>query len=74
VKSYVEEHQLYEQALEIFYETDKHPVRATILFSSADLIRGTLQEILNLYGEWLFERREFAQSALGMQAITSPPT
>jgi hypothetical protein len=41
---------------------------------SADLIRGTLQEILNLYGEWLFERREFAQSALGMQAITSPPT
>ena len=30
------------------------------------LIHGALQEILNLYGEWLFERREFGQSALGM--------
>ncbi|KAI9454947.1 IkappaB kinase complex IKAP component [Russula earlei] len=45
VKAYVEKHQLYETALEIYRETDQH------------------QEILNLYGEWLFERREFVQSA-----------
>ena len=71
MKAYVERHQLYEEALEIFHETDKHPVRVVLLLSIV-LIRATLQEILNLYGEWLFERREFSQSALGMQAIVYP--
>jgi elongator complex protein 1 len=70
LKAYVEKHQLYEEALEIFHETDKFPVRVMPFFSTAFTL-GTLQEILNLYGGWLFERREFAQSALGMQAITS---
>ena len=71
LKAYIEEHQLHEEALDIFHETDKFPVRVTPLFSTA-LTLGTLQEILNLYGGWLFERREFVQSALGMQAIISP--
>jgi len=48
VKAYVEKHQLYETALEIYCETETDEHR----------------EILNLYGEWLFERREFDQSAL----------
>jgi elongator complex protein 1 len=46
VKEYVEKHQLYETALEIFGETDQ------------------LRDILDIYGDWLFERREFGQSAL----------
>jgi elongator complex protein 1 len=46
VVAYVEKHQLYETALEIFGETDQ------------------LRDILNIYGDWLFERREFGQSAL----------
>jgi hypothetical protein len=32
----------------------------------------THQEILSLYGEWLFERREFDQSGLGMRDIVAP--
>jgi hypothetical protein len=31
VKAYVEEHQLYEAALEIFHESDKLPVRVALL-------------------------------------------
>ena len=31
------------------------------------------QEILSLYGDWLFERREFDQAALGMADIIAPP-
>ncbi|KAH9042892.1 IkappaB kinase complex IKAP component [Lactarius deliciosus] len=46
VKAYVEKHQLYEIALEIFGESDQ------------------LRDILDIYGDWLFERREFGQSAL----------
>ncbi|KAF8260574.1 IKI3 family-domain-containing protein [Lactarius quietus] len=46
VKAYVENHQLYETALEIYGETDQ------------------LRDILDIYGDWLFERREFGQSAL----------
>ncbi|KAI0253762.1 IKI3 family-domain-containing protein [Lactifluus subvellereus] len=46
VMVYVEKHQLYETALEIFSETDQ------------------FRDILNLYGEWLFECRDFGQSAL----------
>ncbi|KAH9022450.1 IkappaB kinase complex IKAP component [Lactarius hengduanensis] len=45
-KAYVEKHQLYEIALEIFGESDQ------------------LRDILDIYGDWLFERREFGQSAL----------
>ena len=65
MKAYVEKHQLYETALEIFAETAELQVR--VAFSSPiALIHDSLQEILNLYGEWLFERREFGQSASGM--------
>ena len=71
VKAYVENHQLYETALEIFAETDELQVRVACS-SPIALIHGALQEILNLYGEWLFERREFDQSALGMLAIVPP--
>ncbi|KAH8994552.1 Elongator complex protein 1 [Lactarius akahatsu] len=46
VKAYVEKHQLYELALEIFGKSDQ------------------LRDILDIYGDWLFERREFGQSAL----------
>ncbi|KAH8980756.1 IkappaB kinase complex IKAP component [Lactarius hatsudake] len=46
VKAYVEKHQLYDMALEIFGESDQ------------------LRDILDIYGDWLFERREFGQSAL----------
>ena len=28
-------------------------------------VKGELKDILNIYGDWLFERREFGQSALG---------
>jgi elongator complex protein 1 len=67
-KSYIEKHQLYEAALEIFHESDRLPVRVS--FSrSIILIHDAPQEILSLYGEWLFERREFDQSALGMRKI-----
>ena len=72
MKAYVENHQLYEAALEIFAETDELQVRVVCL-SPIALIHNALQEILNLYGEWLFERREFGQSALGMLAIIPPP-
>ncbi len=67
MKAYVEKHQLYETAFEVFSETDELRVRVVLL--PITLIDATLQEMLNLYGEWLFERREFGQSALGMQAI-----
>ncbi|KAI0264133.1 IKI3 family-domain-containing protein [Gloeopeniophorella convolvens] len=43
---YIEKHQLYETALEIYNDTEQLP------------------EILDLYGDWLFDRREFSQAAL----------
>lgn len=54
VKAYVEKHQLYETALEIFDETNQ------------------LRDILDIYGDWLFERREFGQSALGAHDVLCP--
>jgi len=71
LKAYVEKHQLYEAALEIFHESDKLPVRVVLLNQSL-LFMNILQEILSLYGEWLFERREFDQSALGTGDIIAP--
>ena len=71
MKAYVENHQLYEAALEIFHESDKLPVRVVPLGQSPQFTN-TPQEILILYGEWLFERREFDQSALGMGDIIAP--
>ncbi|KAI9441755.1 IKI3 family-domain-containing protein [Lactarius indigo] len=50
VKAYVEKHQLFETALEIFGKSDQ--------------LRGEPKDILDIYGDWLFERREFSQSAL----------
>jgi hypothetical protein len=71
VKAYVEKHQLYEVALETFHESDKLPVRVVLLDQSLQFTN-TPQEILSLYGEWFFERREFDQSALGMGDIIAP--
>ncbi len=68
MKAYVEKHQLYEAALETFHESDKLPVRVVFLDQSVKFTNSP-QEILSLYGEWLFERREFDQSALGMGDI-----
>jgi hypothetical protein len=68
VKAYVEKHQLYEAALEIYHESDKLPVRVVLSDQSLQFTN-TPQEILSLYGEWLFERREFDQAALGMGDI-----
>jgi hypothetical protein len=67
---YIEKHQLYETALEIFYEADEFRVCMLPLGQSLALTT-IIQEILNLYGEWLFERREFSQSALGIQSIVT---
>jgi elongator complex protein 1 len=44
--SYVEQHQLYEEALSIWRNTDSY------------------KAVLNVYGNWLFDRREFKQAAL----------
>ncbi|GJE98183.1 IkappaB kinase complex IKAP component [Phanerochaete sordida] len=43
--AYVEKHQLYEAALDIWRDTDKY------------------QTVLGIYGDWLYERREFAEAA-----------
>ena len=36
LKAYVEEHQLYEAALELFHESDKLPVRMVLLDQSPE--------------------------------------
>ena len=68
VKEYVEKYQLYETALEIYSGTDQFRVRNVHLNQSRSL-RVYPKDILNIYGDWLFERREFGQSALGTRGI-----
>ena len=62
--SYVEKHQLYESALSIWRKTDQHhvgPRPSYLLYPSWCIV----QIVLSLYGEWLFERRDFKQAAIG---------
>jgi elongator complex protein 1 len=63
---YVERHQLYESALPIWSGTDKYKVCifAASVFDGRDFSWYT-QSVLDIYGDWLFERREFTQAALG---------
>jgi elongator complex protein 1 len=62
--AYVERHRLYDAALSIWKETERYHVRRfTSAFSSVS--HSAFQSVLNIYGDWLFERHDFKQAALG---------
>ena len=63
--SYVEQHQLYEEALSIWRNTDSYKVRMTLYALRFMLLHPLFKAVLNVYGNWLFDRREFKQAALG---------
>jgi elongator complex protein 1 len=73
--SYVEQHQLYEEALSIWRNTDSYKVRMTLYALRFMLLHPLFKAVLNVYGNWLFDRREFKQAALGKpvssQRVTS---
>lgn len=61
--AYIEKHQLYDDALDIWRGTEKYDVSQTpiLALSCADVYR--TQTVLSIYGDWLFERREFSDAA-----------
>lgn len=62
--AYVEKHQLYDHALSIWRDTDKYQVRYPGS-SRLPLVLNAFQAVLNIYGDWLFERRDFRDAAFG---------
>ncbi len=62
--AYVEKHQLYDHALSIWRNTDKYQV-GYLGLSHPPLALNAVQAVLNIYGDWLFERRDFRDAAFG---------
>lgn len=63
--AYVEKHQLYDIALSIWMNTERYEVRVSSNISFKSVLTYGSQTVLSVYGDWLFERREFKDAAFG---------
>lgn len=70
---YIEKHQLYDTALDIWKNTDRYEVCLVIITPNlADsFFKPYFQRILEIYGDWLYERREFRQAASGSPTFSN---
>ena len=62
--AYVEKHRLYDAALGIWRGSEQYEV-STSSVSKQPESHSILQTVLDLYGDWLFERREFKEAGFG---------
>lgn len=63
---YTERHQLYDSALSIWKDSDHYEVLFLHATYCTQLnLHVIIKDVLTIYGDWLYERRDFREAALG---------
>lgn len=67
---YLERYQLYDEGLTIWQGTTQYQVSRSTTFLLRDCLI-YFKAVLTAYGNWLFERRDYKQAALGTELFST---